>query len=595
MSTAISFKQLMDEELARKLQEEEQEREIREQLQIELLLKNQEIDNQYDDYYDDEYFCDDYAAVEDGEKDTVNGEQKPDTESTPALTDEELARKLAEEEDYLSALRLQQEMENEQYLYMYNQRYAHPHQKSNVAISYGLDDFLDRPLRYSSADIDADDELEESKSTPNPIKAMAASRGKKKKPTTTKHDPEKTSKYNAENIEKFMDSALAENNIRLPTNVYNRLKEHSRQLENNRIRYRSKEDHASYEQAMDPRTRLMLYKMLNTGVLDAIHGVVSTGKEANVYHAEGHADPNPRNIPQHKAHLVNLVGGEYAVKVFKTTLNEFKNREEYIEGEWRFRFDKFSHQNPRRLIKLWAQKEMRNLKRMHRVGIRCPTPVLLRDHILIMSFIGHNGAPAPHLKDLNAPVATFVQLYNDVIKMMRKLYQEAGLIHADLSAFNILVFDGLPYFIDVSQAVENDHPSALDFLRRDCQNISEFFKSKGVDFCMSTRQLFDFVTDKSIGESNIDAYLLAVENENRAHPYPTNEEMIEAGVFRHSFIPRTLSQVTDPLYELEQVKYGKHPDIFHTTVTGLRSDLCGIADVPEILVEDPNTTEDDEE
>ena len=54
---------------------------------------------------------------------------------------------------------------------------------------------------------------------------------------------------------------------------------------------------------------------------------------------------------------------ECAVKVFKTTLNEFKTRDRYIKEDHRFR-DRFSKQNPRKIIRLWAEKEMCNLSRL---------------------------------------------------------------------------------------------------------------------------------------------------------------------------------------------------------------------------------------
>jgi RIO kinase 1 len=69
------------------------------------------------------------------------------------------------------------------------------------------------------------------------------------------------------------------------------------------------QDRATVEQALDPRTRLVLFKLLNKGLFTAIHGCVSTGKEANVYcaSAEGSAD--------------------LAVKVFKTSILVFKDRD----------------------------------------------------------------------------------------------------------------------------------------------------------------------------------------------------------------------------------------------------------------------------
>ena len=57
-----------------------------------------------------------------------------------------------------------------------------------------------------------------------------------------------------------------------------------------------------------------------------------------------------------------VIPAECAVKIFKTTLNEFKNRDRYIKDDYRFK-DRFGKQNPRKLVKLWAEKEMHNLKR----------------------------------------------------------------------------------------------------------------------------------------------------------------------------------------------------------------------------------------
>lgn len=54
---------------------------------------------------------------------------------------------------------------------------------------------------------------------------------------------------------------------------------------------------------------------------------------------------------------------ECAVKVFKTTLNEFKTRDRYIKDDHRFK-DRLGKQNPRKTIKLWAEKEMCNLSRL---------------------------------------------------------------------------------------------------------------------------------------------------------------------------------------------------------------------------------------
>lgn len=147
-------------------------------------------------------------------------------------------------------------------------------------------------------------------------------------------------------------------------------------------------DKATHEQVMDQRTRIKLQKLLNTDVLGEVNGIISTGKEANVYHAISGQNPETGETVEQL---------EYAIKIYKTTLNEFKNRTEYINGDYRFKHQNKS--NPRKLIKLWAEKEMRNLKRLQAKNIPSPIPITLRENILVMSFIGVNGVPAPCLKD----------------------------------------------------------------------------------------------------------------------------------------------------------------------------------------------------
>lgn len=61
-----------------------------------------------------------------------------------------------------------------------------------------------------------------------------------------------------------------------------------------------------------------------------------------------------------------------AVKVFKTSILVFKDRDRYVSGEFRFRTG-YSKSNPRKMVKLWAEKEMRNLKRCVQMGhLSCP-------------------------------------------------------------------------------------------------------------------------------------------------------------------------------------------------------------------------------
>jgi RIO kinase 3 len=158
------------------------------------------------------------------------------------------------------------------------------------------------------------------------------------------------------------------------------------------------------------------------------------------------------------------------VKIFKTTLNEFKQRDRYIKDDYRFK-DRFSKNNARTVINMWAEKELHNLLKMKKVGIPCPEVVILKKHVLVMSFLGSNTVPALKLKEAILSDAELSVAYEEILEIMHKLYNEAKLVHADFSEYNILWHEGKCFVIDVAQAVAIDHPGSLEFLMRDCNNI----------------------------------------------------------------------------------------------------------------------------
>lgn len=104
---------------------------------------------------------------------------------------------------------------------------------------------------------------------------------------------------------------------------------------------------------------------------------------------------------------------ECAIKVFKTTLSEFKQRDKYIKDDYRFK-DRIGKLTTRKSIRLWAEKEMHNLIRLKNAGIPCPEVIELKLHVLVMSFIGNNHKPAPKLKDVYLSHAEYIIAYEQV-------------------------------------------------------------------------------------------------------------------------------------------------------------------------------------
>ncbi|MDQ1254393.1 MAG: kinase 1 [Euryarchaeota archaeon] len=214
------------------------------------------------------------------------------------------------------------------------------------------------------------------------------------------------------------------------------------------------------ENVFDASTLKLLYTIANKGIIKAMGGSISTGKEANVFYAEG----------QEK---------ELAVKIYRITSSTFKAMDIYIMKDPRFTNIR---NNKRDIIFAWTRKEFQNLKRAKSAGVRAPEPIFAEKNILIMEFMGEKGVPYPLLKDTPLENDEPKIVFDTIVEYMHLLYKEANLIHADLSEYNILIDANnvTPIFIDMGQSVTLEHPNAREFLYRDVHNILRFFSRYGI-------------------------------------------------------------------------------------------------------------------
>ncbi|KAH0562722.1 hypothetical protein GP486_002615 [Trichoglossum hirsutum] len=322
-----------------------------------------------------------------------------------------------------------------------------------------------------------------------------------------------------------------------------------------RERATDKADRATSEQVLDPRTRMILLQMINRNIISEINGCISTGKEANVYHALS-APEGLSSAPLHRA-----------IKVYKTSILVFKDRDKYVTGEHRFRGG-YNKSSNRAMVKVWAEKEMRNLKRIYSAGIPCPEPMYLRLHVLVMGFLGDKkGWPAPRLRDVTLSDDTpekWRELYMQLLGYIRVMYQTCKLVHADLSEYNVLYHEGKLWIIDVSQSVEHDHPRSLEFLRMDIKNVSEFFRRKGTD-TLSERAVFEFVTAAGKLESSDVTKMLErlYEMRDAEGEDGEDEREVDNAVFRQQYIPQTLEQVYDIERDTEKIEKGEGDDLIY--------------------------------
>ncbi len=143
--------------------------------------------------------------------------------------------------------------------------------------------------------------------------------------------------------------------------------------------------------------------------------------------------------------------------------------------------------------------------------------------------------------------------YVSIAKLVRKLWQDCKMVHGDLSPYNLL-WDGDLILIDVSQSVEQDHPLALEFLKRDLRNINNYYRSAGVNV-FKLRSFFEFVVDRA-ADFSCDKQLQKLKAESlKLSDSPEEEQQ-----FMLNSIHRSLFDI--PLDKLEEVIEGllKDPD-----------------------------------
>jgi len=253
-----------------------------------------------------------------------------------------------------------------------------------------------------------------------------------------------------------------------------------RQAPRGKWRKKDFRDRKTEQYVFDVPTLETLYKFAQKGLITALGGPISRGKESVIFHALGAEEK------------------ELAIKLYKMNTATFNAMADYILGDPRFKGIKKDH---RSIIFAWARKEYKNLMRALEAGVRVPTPLACDRNVLIMEFIGTDGIAAPRLRDVPAEMLAeaigLEELVLQIVAAMKRLYAKAGLVHADLSEFNILLTGYVerelassveagaaialaPVLIDMGQATLLDHPNARPFLLRDAQNMSTYFAKLGL-------------------------------------------------------------------------------------------------------------------
>jgi len=207
---------------------------------------------------------------------------------------------------------------------------------------------------------------------------------------------------------------------------------------------------------------------------------VKAGKEASVYLC--------RSGEQVKSHLI-------AAKVFRPRmLRNLKNDQLYRQG--RVDLDENGHpiadpgmlkaQHKRSVYgeqirhQSWIAYEFQTLKTLHAAGADVPQPYEMSENAILMSYIGDETCAAPTLNTVSLETEEANPLFKRILRNVEIMLAN-GIVHGDLSAYNLLYWEGEITLIDFPQVISpSSHPSAYPIFSRDIARVCEYFARQGL-------------------------------------------------------------------------------------------------------------------
>ena len=217
-------------------------------------------------------------------------------------------------------------------------------------------------------------------------------------------------------------------------------------------------------------------------------GTLRSGKEAQIDVVERVGADGRTCLLARKRYLPRTVTAKGTLEALGVQRSSaFRHDVEYREGR-QFRksrdrraVEAMTTYGRRLLQDRWLGHEHDVLEQLHAAGCKVPFPVSYADDVLLMEYVGERDGAAPQLAAARLSRDEVRTAWHDVVDGLRRI-TSAGWAHGDLSAYNVLWWQGEVCFIDFPQAVDiAQNPQGLGFLHRDVVNITGWFARRGVD------------------------------------------------------------------------------------------------------------------
>ncbi len=217
-------------------------------------------------------------------------------------------------------------------------------------------------------------------------------------------------------------------------------------------------------------------------------GVLRSGKEAQISLIERTGPDGRTGLLARKRYLPRQVAPKGELEALGVQrASTFRNDVEYREGR-QFRksrdrraVERMTAHGKRLLQSRWTGHEYETMETLWRAGLSVPYPIGYADDLFDLEYLGDRDGAAPQLRAARLDRAATEEAFQQLLDGLEIMVAE-GIVHGDLSAYNLLWWDRRLWFIDFPQAVDlAANPQGIGYLHHDVTNICQWFASRGLE------------------------------------------------------------------------------------------------------------------